>query len=303
MMTAEMTDFSRNWLRDSKSEKVYKLFEKRREKCQKRIRRVSGADWLHVDDHVAALRLVNEKGNSMENNNKNCILQVRDLHKSYGSGDSEVKALNGVNLDIYEGELFVILGSSGSGKSTLLNMIGGMDAPTSGSIVFRGREIGKFKDRELTNYRKNSIGFIFQSFNLIGELTVRENIALVANTKNNPNIVEDNLKLMGLLEKKNKYPSQLSGGQQQRVAIARALSGDPDLLLCDEPTGALDYETGKQILRQLEKLVREYHKTVIIVTHTKEIAQMGDRVISVKDGRITEMYENENPVSAERVNW
>jgi putative ABC transport system ATP-binding protein len=178
-----------------------------------------------------------------------------------------------------------------------------MDAPTSGSIVFRGREIGKFKDRELTNYRKNSIGFIFQSFNLIGELTVRENIALVANTKNNPNIVEDNLKLMGLLEKKNKYPSQLSGGQQQRVAIARALSGDPDLLLCDEPTGALDYETGKQILRQLEKLVREYHKTVIIVTHTKEIAQMGDRVISVKDGRITEMYENENPVSAERVNW
>ncbi len=239
----------------------------------------------------------------MENNNKNCILQVRDLHKSYGTGDSEVKALNGVNLDIYEGELFVILGSSGSGKSTLLNMIGGMDAPTSGSIVFRGREIGKFKDRELTNYRKSSIGFIFQSFNLIGELTVRENIALVANTKNNPNIVEDNLKLMGLLEKKNKYPSQLSGGQQQRVAIARALSGDPDLLLCDEPTGALDYETGKQILRQLEKLVREYHKTVIIVTHTKEIAQMGDRVISVKDGRITEMYENENPVSAERVNW
>ena len=115
--------------------------------------------------------------------------------------------------------------------------------------------------------------------------------------------MEDNLKLMGLLEKKNKYPSQLSGGQQQRVAIARALSGDPDLLLCDEPTGALDYETGKQILRQLEKLVREYHKTVIIVTHTKEIAQMGDRVISVKDGRITEMYENENPVSAERVNW
>ena len=239
----------------------------------------------------------------MENDSKNIILQVKNLHKSYGSGENEVVALNGVDLEIYEGELFIILGSSGSGKSTLLNMIGGMDAPSSGSVIFRGREISRFKDRELTNYRKNCIGFIFQSFNLIGELTVRENVALVANTKKNPHIVDDMLDLMGLSEKKKKYPSQLSGGQQQRVAIARALAGDADLLLCDEPTGALDYETGKQILKQLETLSREHHKTIIIVTHTKEIAQMGDRVITVKDGKITNMYVNDNPVSAERINW
>ena len=236
-------------------------------------------------------------------NEKNCILQVKNLHKSYGSGENEVKALNGVDLEIYEGELFVILGSSGSGKSTLLNMIGGMDSPSSGSIVYRQKEISKFKDRDLTNYRKKCIGFIFQAFNLIGELTVRENVALVANTRENPGIVDDTLKLLGLSEKKNKYPSQLSGGQQQRVAIARALAGEADILLCDEPTGALDYETGKQILAQLEKLSREHHKTVIIVTHTKEIAQMGDRVLRMKDGKVIDLKENESPVSAERVNW
>lgn len=239
----------------------------------------------------------------MENNNKKVLLKVRDLHKTYGSGENEVRALDGVDLNIYEGELFVILGSSGSGKSTLLNMIGGMDAPTSGSIRFRGKEISRFRDRELTDYRKNCIGFIFQSFNLIGELTVRENVELTANTKNNPRIVDETLELMGLYEKKKKYPSQLSGGQQQRVAIARALAGDADLLLCDEPTGALDFETGKQILRQLESLSREYGKTVVIVTHTREIAQMGDRVIVMRDGRIEKSYENESPVSAERIDW
>ena len=239
----------------------------------------------------------------MEKEMKNCILKVKDLRKIYGSGENEVKALNGVDLEIYEGELLVILGSSGSGKSTLLNMIGGMDAPSSGSISFRGKEIGKFKDRELTNYRKNCIGFVFQSFNLIGELTVRENVALVANTKNNPNIVDDTLELMGLTEKKNKYPSQLSGGQQQRVAIARALAGDEDMLLCDEPTGALDYETGKMILSQLEELARKHHKTVIIVTHTKEIAEMGDRVITMRDGQILSIRENAAPLSAERIEW
>ena len=239
----------------------------------------------------------------MENDSKTCILQVKNLYKSYGKGENEVKALNGVDLEIYEGELFVILGSSGSGKSTLLNMIGGMDAPSSGSILFRQKEISRFKDRDLTNYRKKCIGFIFQAFNLIGELTVRENVALVANTGKNPDIVNDTLELMGLSEKKNKYPSQLSGGQQQRVAIARALAGDADVLLCDEPTGALDYETGKQILSQLEKLSRTHHKTVIIVTHTKEIAQMGDRVLTMKDGKVIDLKTNENPVSAERVNW
>ncbi|MBR6872248.1 MAG: ABC transporter ATP-binding protein [Ruminococcus sp.] len=234
---------------------------------------------------------------------KGCILQVRDLHKTYGTGDNQVRALDGVDLDIYEGELFVILGSSGSGKSTLLNMIGGMDAPTGGSILFRGKEIGRFRDRELTDYRKKCIGFVFQSFNLIGELNVRENVELTANTKNDPHIVDNMIELMGLTEKKKSYPSQLSGGQQQRVAIARALAGDADLLLCDEPTGALDFETGKQILRQLERLSREHGKTVVIVTHTREIAQMGDRVITMKDGRVVDSYENDEPVPAERIDW
>ena len=234
---------------------------------------------------------------------KNSILQVRNLRKTYGSGESEVKALDGINLDIYEGELFVILGNSGPGKSALLNMIGGMDAPSSGSIVYRGQEISKFKDRELTNYRKNCIGFIFQSFNLISELTVRENVELTANTKANPNIVDDMIALMGLSEKKKNYPPQLSGGQQQRVAIARALAGDADLLLCDEPTGALDFETGKQILTQLESLSRKHHKTVVIVTHTREISQMADRVITVKDGKIEKMFVNETPVSAQKITW
>ena len=239
----------------------------------------------------------------MEKDTRNSILRLKDLYKTYGIGENTVKALDGVDLDIYEGELLVILGSSGSGKSTLLNMIGGMDAPSSGSIVYRGKEISRFKDRELTDYRRRCIGFVFQSFNLIGELTVRENVALTANTKKNPNIVDEMLDLMGLSEKKKNYPSQLSGGQQQRVAIARALAGDADLLLCDEPTGALDFETGKQILRQLEKLSREHHKTIVIVTHTKEIAQMGDCVVIMKDGRVIESYENECPVSVERIDW
>ena len=236
----------------------------------------------------------------MENN---VILQVRGLRKTYGSGENEVRALDGVDLDICEGQLFVILGSSGSGKSTLQNMISGTDAPSSGSILFRGKEIGRFKDRELTDYRKRCIGFVFQSFNLIGELTVKENVELTANTRKDPHIADSMLELMGLSEKKKKYPSQLSGGQQQRVAIARALAGDADILLCDEPTGALDFETGKQILKQLERLSREYHKTVVIVTHTREIAQMGDRVINMKDGRIVSSYENEDPVPAERIDW
>jgi len=239
----------------------------------------------------------------MSEKKRNCIINVTDLYKTYGKGENEVKAVNGVTLDIYEGELLIILGSSGSGKSTLLNMIGGMDLPGSGSINFKGRDISHYKDRELTDYRKKNIGFVFQSFNLIGELTVYENVALVANTKKNAHITDEMLAVTGLTEKKNKYPSQLSGGQQQRVAIARALAGDADILLCDEPTGALDYETGKQILIQLEKLARQYHKTVVIVTHTKEIARMGDRVVTMKDGRITDIYENTDPMPAERINW
>ena len=231
------------------------------------------------------------------------IIEVRDLRKTYGDKESAVKALDGIDLDIFEGELLVILGSSGSGKSTLLNLLGGMDQPDGGSIWFRGKEISHLKDRDLTKYRKNNVGFVFQAFNLIGEMTVYENVALTADAKKDPQIVDHVLELVGIQDKKKKYPSHLSGGEQQRVAIARALAGKADMLLCDEPTGALDYETGKQILAELETLSRKHKKTVLIVTHTKEIAQMGDRVITMRDGKIVSVTENESPVSVERIEW
>ncbi len=235
--------------------------------------------------------------------NHEIILQVNDLRKTYGSEENIVHALDGIDLSVYEGELLVILGSSGSGKSTLLNMLGGMDVPNSGTILFRGVDIGKYKDKELTLYRRNHVGFVFQSFNLIGELTVRENVKMTADLKHHPGIVEETLDILGLSEKKDKYPSQLSGGQQQRVAIARALAGSSDILLCDEPTGALDYDTGKQILVQLQELSQVHGKTVVIVTHTKEISMMADRVITMKDGRIIHETVNEAPVSADAIDW
>ena len=231
------------------------------------------------------------------------ILQTNGLYKVYGSGENAVNALDGVDISVYAGELLVILGSSGSGKSTILNMLGGMDVPTGGEVLFRGTDIGKFSDKKLTAYRRHHVGFVFQSFNLIGELTVRENVKLTADLKSNPNIVDEMLDILGLSEKKDKYPSQLSGGQQQRVAIARALAGNADILLCDEPTGALDYETGKQILVQLQDLVRVHGKTVIIVTHTKEISTMADRVIVMKDGRVIRTEVNDTPASAEMIEW
>ncbi|MBR6171794.1 MAG: ABC transporter ATP-binding protein [Eubacterium sp.] len=231
------------------------------------------------------------------------ILEVKDLHKIYGAGENAVKALDGIDLKVYSRELLVILGSSGSGKSTLLNMLGGMDVPSTGKVLFRGADIAKYRDRDLTLYRRNHVGFVFQSFNLIGELTVRENVKLTADQKSNPDIVDKMLEVLGISEKKDMYPSQLSGGQQQRVAIARALAGNADILLCDEPTGALDYETGKQILVQLQELSRIHHKTVIIVTHTKEISMMADRIVTMKDGRIIHETVNEAPVSAETIEW
>ena len=231
------------------------------------------------------------------------ILEVKDLHKIYGAGENAVKALDGIDLKVYSRELLVILGSSGSGKSTLLNMLGGMDVPSSGNVLFHGADISKYRDRELTLYRRNHVGFVFQSFNLIGELTVRENVKLTADLKNDPDIVDKMLEVLGISDKKDMYPSQLSGGQQQRVAIARALAGNAGILLCDEPTGALDYETGKQILVQLQELSGLHNKTVIIVTHTKEIAMMADRTVTMKDGKIILEAVNEAPVSPEMIEW
>ncbi len=234
---------------------------------------------------------------------KRVILEAKELRKTYGSGGGAVHALSSVSLRVYNGEFLAILGSSGSGKSTLLNMLGGMDKPDSGSICFQGTELSRMNDRSLTDYRRRYVGFVFQSFNLIAELTVRENVALTADTSHDSDIVDRTLDMMGLSEKKDAYPSQLSGGQQQRVSIARALAKKSALLLCDEPTGALDYETGKQILVQLEELVRVHGKTVVIVTHTQEIGKMADRTIRMRNGKILECTENEHPISARDIEW
>jgi len=231
------------------------------------------------------------------------LLAARHLVKTYGTGQSLVRALDDVSLDIRAGELLAILGSSGSGKSTLLNMLGGMDQPDSGSIAFFGTEISKYSDRELTRYRKQHVGFIFQNFNLIPELTALENVDLTADKTEDPEISRHMLELVGLQDKTDAYPSQMSGGQQQRVSIARALAKRSALLLCDEPTGSLDSETGRQILIQLEELVRVHGRTVVIVTHTRETGRMADRVIEIRNGKIVREEKNESIVSAREIEW
>ena len=236
-------------------------------------------------------------------NEKKVILDAKGLCKSYGKGEARVDALDNISLKIYEGELLTILGSSGSGKSTLLNSLGGMDKPDKGSIIVDGKDLCKMNDRGLTDYRRKNIGFVFQSFNLIAELTAKENVAMTADTGSDPEIVEKVFDMVGLKEKMKNYPSQLSGGQQQRVSIARALAKNPSLLLCDEPTGALDYETGKQILIELEKLVRKHGKTVVVVTHTQEIGKMSDRIIKMRNGKIIKESVNSEPVPAESIEW
>ena len=236
-------------------------------------------------------------------NQRNVIIDAQHVQKTYGKGDAKVVALADVSLKVYDGELLTILGSSGSGKSTLLNSLGGMDLPESGIINYCGQDICQMNDRSLTAYRRKHIGFVFQSFNLIAELTAKENVDLTADTADTPDIVEKVFDIVGLKEKMNYYPPQLSGGQQQRVSIARALAKNPSLLLCDEPTGALDYETGKQILVELERLVRQHGKTIVIVTHTQEIGKMSDRIIKMRNGRITEVIENTDPVPAANIEW
>ena len=231
------------------------------------------------------------------------ILEIKNVSKTYGEGESRVEALKNISLNVLSGEFLVILGSSGSGKSTLLNIIGGISKPDTGEVIVNGIDISKFNDKELTNYRKDNIGFVFQTFNLLNELTVAENVAITANEKKYPYIVNESLQKVGLLDKKNKYIKQLSCGQQQRVSIARAIAKKPQILLCDEPTGALDYQTGKQILEEIEKIVRDEKKTVILVTHTREIGKMADRVITLKSGEIIESIVNKNPVKASQIEW
>ena len=232
------------------------------------------------------------------------LLEIKNLKKYYGKGDSLVKALNDVSFDVYEGEMLVLLGDSGCGKATLLNIIGGMDSPSEGQVLLNGVDITSYKDKELTKYRKEKIGFIFQFYNLLPDLTALENVKLSLSKKDNKHLSEKTLELVGLGNQKMKqYPSQMSGGEQQRVSIARALVKNADIILCDEPTGALDDETGRKILQLLQDIVRKQGQTMLIVTHTTQIADMANRVITLKNGKIIKEKVNEHPIDAKDIDW
>ena len=230
-------------------------------------------------------------------------IEFENVVKSYGSGNAEVKALDGVSFNIDKGEFCVLLGSSGAGKTTLLNMLGGMDTITSGSIHFDGRDVSKLSKRELIEYRRHDVGFVFQFYNLIPNLTALENVEIAAQLCKDPIPAEKALEMVGLSERENNFPAQLSGGEQQRVAIARALAKNPRLLLCDEPTGALDYVTGKAVLKLLYDLSKERGTTVIIITHNQAIAPMADRVIRIKSGKIRSNEVNTNIVPIDEIEW
>lgn len=231
------------------------------------------------------------------------LMKIDNVSKDYRMGEVSVSALQGASFDIYEGEFVVILGPSGSGKSTLLNIMGGMDLPTEGRVIVKGEEINKYNDRKLTAYRRDKIGFVFQFYNLMANLTARENVELATEMCKNALNIDEVMSEVGLEDRKNHFPSQMSGGEQQRVAIARAVAKNPIALLCDEPTGALDYKTGLLILSLLYKINRQFKKTVVIITHNTAIGEMADRVIKMRSGRIVEIKENENPVPPERIEW
>ena len=231
------------------------------------------------------------------------IVTFENVTRVYKSGDHEQKALDGVNLSLEEGRFVVILGPSGAGKSTLLNMLGGLDSPTSGKITVCGRDISTLTGNELADYRASTVGFVFQFYNLIPTLTVHENVTLTKEISKNALSAEKMLREVGLENHLRKFPSELSGGEQQRVSIARALAKNPKILLCDEPTGALDSETGVMVLKLLLSMAREYGKTIVIVTHNQNIAKMADTVIHVKNGRIREIIEQADPMSVDEVEW
>lgn len=230
-------------------------------------------------------------------------IEFNDVKMIYKMGDLDIEALSGVDFTVEKGEFVVIAGPSGAGKSTILNLLGGMDFATSGKIIVDGKEISRYSARQLTTYRRFDIGFVFQFYNLVQNLTALENVELATEICKNPLDIVDTLEAVGLGERMANFPSQLSGGEQQRVAIARALAKNPKLLLCDEPTGALDYNTGKSILKLLQDTCREKGITVIIITHNIALSDMGDKVIKVKNGRVSSITKNENPTPIERIEW
>lgn len=231
------------------------------------------------------------------------FLEINQIRKSFGEGDNRVEVLKGIDLAIEKGEFCVLLGASGSGKSTLLNIIGGIDSADSGDICIRGARLADMSEKRLTLYRRNHLGYIFQMYNLISNLTVQENIEVGAYLSDHPLDVQELLHTLGLQEHRNKLPNQLSGGQQQRTAIGRAVVKNPDILLCDEPTGALDYHTSKEILKLIETVNRKYGNTIIMVTHNDAIKDMADRVVRLRDGTIMKNYANEHRVPAEKLEW
>jgi len=231
------------------------------------------------------------------------VFRVRGLAKTYGAGEVQVRALHDVDLDVARGEFIVLLGPSGSGKSTLLNILGGLDVPSAGVIHFHGQELTNATDTELTTYRREHVGFVFQFYNLIPSLTVRENVALVTDIVANPMPVDEAIDMVGLTPRRDHFPAQLSGGEQQRVAIARAIVKRPDLLLCDEPTGALDYQTGKLVLEVIAKVNRDLGTTAIVITHNAAIADMADRVVVLGDGCIQRVQANTHKRSPSELSW
>jgi putative ABC transport system ATP-binding protein len=235
--------------------------------------------------------------------NKQVVFHVHGVTKVYQMGEVQVRALRGIDLDLYKGEFAVLLGASGSGKSTLLNILGGLDSPTEGNVQYGERDLTRASEKELTAYRRYHVGFVFQFYNLIPSLTARENVAVVTEIAKSPMQPEEALQLVGLADRVHHFPAQLSGGEQQRVAIARAIAKNPDVLLCDEPTGALDSKTGIVVLQALQRVNQELGTTTAVITHNAGIAQMADRVIHLADGRISQVDTNETRVDPSRLSW
>ena len=231
------------------------------------------------------------------------VFTARDITKVYHMGEVDVHALRGVSLDLYESEFLVLLGPSGSGKSTLLNILGGLDVPSSGTVTYRGTNLTAAAERDLTMYRRRHVGFVFQFYNLIPSLTARENVALVTDIVDKPMAPEEALRLVNMGDRLDHFPSQLSGGEQQRVAIARAVAKRPDVLLCDEPTGALDIATGVLVLEAIAQVNKELGTTTAVITHNAAVAAMADRVVALSDGRIASEHRNEHKVRAAELHW
>ncbi len=231
------------------------------------------------------------------------FVELNNVMKTYKMGEVEIHAVDGVSFQIEKGEFVVIVGPSGAGKTTVLNILGGMDSATSGKVIVGGTDISHYQAKQLTAYRRNEIGFVFQFYNLVQNLTAKENVELATQISKQPLDPVKVLTLVGLKERMNNFPAQLSGGEQQRVAIARALAKNPKLLLCDEPTGALDYATGKAILKLLQDTCREQGMTVIVITHNSAIAPMADRIIRIKNGKVDSMEQNETPIPVEEIEW